>query len=101
LFLWASAACGRRQGANLWTVFYLKPTFLLFGLFSRFFLGAPLALTRIGSGYRLYASRWRARIPALSLAHGLTPALNISLIYKLLAEKLKLQKKAKEKVFTD
>jgi hypothetical protein len=28
-----------------------------------------------GSGYRLYASRWRARIPALSLAlAGLRPA---------------------------
>jgi hypothetical protein len=26
-----------------------------------------------GSGYRLYASRWRARIPALSLARGLRP----------------------------
>jgi hypothetical protein len=82
----------RSRCSNLWTGFYFEPTFLLFMLFFRDFLGAPLALTRIGSGYRLYASRWRARIPALSLARGLAPASNISLIYKLLAEKLKLQK---------
>jgi hypothetical protein len=53
-------------------VFMAKFSFFLFD-----FLGAPLALTRFGSGYRLYASRWRARIPALSLALGPSGPLRI------------------------
>jgi hypothetical protein len=42
-----------------------------------------------GSGYRLYASRWRARIPALSLARGLRPL-------RTLAKRKQIKERAKK-----